>query len=279
MGRHHVDRLCPDFFQILGPDPPFVGGHRHRLPRKEPENPIRLGISGVFESHRPLSFQQAAYKHEQKIVACAHDELVCRTVHPPGSVQIADDGLPKLPVSLRLPLGKDGRVVLAQNGTGQPSPDAEGEKPHIHRIGGKIRRKAAFLCFQNAALPLPFLRETIQLLHPGHKIAPVRNRLDIALREQLIIGQLHRTPGNPQIRGQRASRGKLLPIEKLPLPDLFFDVLIYLFVKMTSVVFPYDNQILHQPFLSAPFAWPGSLKELFRDTIRLNTGAPGLESL
>ena len=32
MGRHHINRLRPDLFQILCPDPSFVGGYRDCLP-------------------------------------------------------------------------------------------------------------------------------------------------------------------------------------------------------------------------------------------------------
>ena len=114
----------------------------------------------------------------------------------------------------------------------------------------------------------------IQFVNLGHKKSLIRNRLDISLRQKLLIGQFYRAPAYLQVLRQESGGRQLLSIRNPSALDIRLNIIIDLFVQGNpGTGIQADRQFIHNS------SYFGSLKELFRDTIRLNTSASCAESL
>ena len=144
--------------------------------------------------------------------------------------------------------------------------------------GGKIHQKrGGFLLFLFPLPQRPRFR-VVQCFQLCRKVSPTGLRLQISLRHKLVIGKLRGASADPQVLRQLSGGGKPRSgLNPFP-PDLLSDILINLFYKgpvsLNGIVSSCMSLTGRLNFYLASI-----LKELFKDTIRLNTRLPGLESL
>ena len=216
-------------------------------------------------------------------------------------VQIVADCLPKTVLALRIPELEQAVICVQQDFFRDLLP-AVLRKSARRRTGhGKIvAERHLFRGIILFCLLFLFI-EAVQPLNFTDKVAFARHTLQIPFGYQLLIRQIHGTPAHRQIARKRPRRRQPLPCTDPSAADFLADKTVDLLIeRCLPMRIQRNRQFIHLPIslTKRTAAWDvgfiqaaalfhfkiliyfaaGSLKELFRDTIRLNTSASSLES-
>ena len=229
MGRHHISNVSFTFLQSLCIHAISVHLHRYDLISKTFKHPVCLLIRGVLHGNAPSRSQNLVQKHKQIFISRTYNNLICPAVYPSGGMEIFFYGLPKS----RLPLRRTGEehllIILHQSIPGYFAPCIVGKMRQINSSGRKINLKSSI-----HGIRLPYKRfrsfrfHLYQFFHAQYIITFMRHRLDIPLRNQLIISHLGGGTAYFQIFRQNPGGGETL----LLLEASFSYLSLYIFINL-----------------------------------------------
>ena len=176
--------------------------HRHPAHIK---NLVQLAVAGVFERIHAVAPEQLDDQVHQVLRTRADQNVVRRDIDAAEVIQIPRDLLTQLGRAARVGRAQQAVGVFAQHAARQPRPRCKRETLRIHDIRAEIVlavvRRHGMRMRRRRFGRLRLCRDGQLLLH---KIPAPRLGDDIAFREQLAVGGLHRDLADAQIRGQLA---------------------------------------------------------------------------
>ena len=161
-----------------------------------------LGIARVLHAVGPLAAQQLDQQADEGLRPCPHHDLVRVCPDAPEPVEVLGDGLPQLGHALGMGSGEEPVLLLGQHLPHQLGPGGEGEEGGVHPAGGEIPPEG------RPAADFPRLRLEGGLRRSG-LLGPCLDKKalpglgpEVALRQQLLVGALHRHHTDLQMGGQ-----------------------------------------------------------------------------
>ena len=137
-------------------------------------------------------FRSTDSSHQQVIISRPHNNLLRPALDSSGVVEIIGNDLPEALLSLRLPQLEQSAVFFQQNFSGNFSPDIYRKAFLIDPVQGKIPEKGRTLLLPFLCLYSLQISQLIQLPDISGKISLPGHAVQVSLRGQLSVRQIHR---------------------------------------------------------------------------------------
>ena len=147
-----------------------------------------------------------------------------------GEAQVLRNGPPQGREALGVGGGQEGGGLLGEHLPHELGPGGEGKEGNIHRAGGEVigeGRRGRGRHGQGAGRS----GRAVLLLYGLNKKAPLGLRAEVALRQKLAVGPLHRYHADFQVGCQRPLGGQALSGGETARLDLPPDIAVELFVE------------------------------------------------
>ena len=191
---------------------------------------LGLGVAGIFHAIAPLPAQKLYQKANQGLRPRPHHDLLRVRPDAPEAIQVLRNGPPQGREALGVGGGQEGGGLLGEHLPHELGPGGEGKEGNIHRAGGEVigeGRRGRGRHGQGAGRS----GRAVLLLYGLNKKAPLGLRAEVALRQKLAVGPLHRYHADFQVGCQRPLGGQALSGGETARLDLPPDIAVELFVE------------------------------------------------
>ena len=224
---HHTHRPLPHH---IHPQALAVQGNGAHHGAAAGEDSVGLGVAGILHAVSSVPAQQLHQKGEQRLRARPHHDLLRIRPDAAKAVQVLGNGSAQLWYALGMGGGQQGVCPGGEHLPHELGPGGEGEQAGVHAAGGEV--------VGEGGLRLEGLRRgergrgrPVLLLHRLDEKAPLGLGAEVALRQQLAVGPLHRHHADFQVGGQGPLGGQPLPGPQPSPLDLVPDVAVELLVE------------------------------------------------